>query len=144
MNYELDRNAFATVMAVTWQSFGRNRPERETMRYWFDKLAAHDLSVVSHAFDEWLKTQKELPTVADITSLCRPAAQIYTAIEHKPDVEANRQHSHEVVEYVRDNMKPQTDHKAWARRILDNKLNPNTGRPWAEISIRFAKEALGL
>lgn len=137
MIYETDRDNFASVMHVTWQSCGRNKPDRDTMRYWFDKLIAFDFNVVADAFDKWLITQDELPTVHQIIKLCKPVTPIYTAIERKTDKAANKQHAKELTEFVASKTKPKRDMKAWARKILDN---PSS---FPDISVKLAREAMG-
>ena len=138
MIYETDRDNFASVMHVTWQSCGRNKPDRDTMRYWFDKLIAFDFKVVADAFDKWLMTQDELPTVHQITKLCKPVTPIYSAIERKHDKEANKQHAHKIAKLAHETFKPKRDMKAWAREIIDNP------KAYPDISLRYACEALGV
>ena len=69
MIYPDDSKNFALMMRVTWQTYGRKEIEKETMRYWFNKLISYDFDVVTIAFDNWIKSQRELPTVKDIFDL---------------------------------------------------------------------------
>lgn len=138
MIYEQDRKSFATVMKVTWQSYGRNNLERDTLRYWFDKLTKYELIEVERAFDEWLKSQKELPTVSDILKLCQHKVTIHARLPSPLSKQANAEHAKEVVDYVKDQIKPKRDMKAWAKKILGSPKN------YPDISIRFAKQALNM
>lgn len=138
MIYEQDRNSFATMMKVTWQSYGRNNLDRETMRYWFDKLFNYELFEVEKAFDEWLKSQKELPTVSDILKLCQHKVTIHARLPSPLSKQANAEHAHEVVEYVKENIKPKRDMREWARKIIASPKN------YPDIAVRFAKEALNM
>jgi len=134
--YENDSKQFALMMKVTWQSYGRNGADRETLRYWFDKLIAHDFETVSHAFDEWIKSQKDLPTVSDIIKLCQHKVTIYARLPSPLAHESNERHAAEVVAYVAKNIKPERDYKAWAKKIIANPKN------YPDISFRLATEAL--
>lgn len=136
MIYEADSKQFALMMKVTWQSYGRNGVERETLRYWFDKLIAHEFSVVSNAFDEWIKSQKDLPTVSDIIKLCQHKVTIHARLPSPLAKEANQQYAKEVIDFVAAQPKKQRDFKAWAHKIINS---PNV---YPDISLRLAREAL--
>lgn len=125
-------------MSVTWQSFGRNLPNGKTMHYWFNALSKHDIEEVTRAFDEWIKSQKELPTVADILKLCQHKVTIHARLPSPLSKQANAEYAHEVVEFVQGNVKPRRDYKDWARKIL---ASPK-GRP--DIAINFARQALNI
>jgi hypothetical protein len=136
--YENDSKQFALMMKVTWQSYGRNGLEREALRYWFDKLIGYDFTEVSNAFDQWIKTQKELPTVSEILKLCQHKVTIHARIASPLAVESNKHHADNVVAYVAKNIKPERDKRAWARKILDNPKN------YPDVSFKLATEALNL
>jgi hypothetical protein len=128
------------MMRVTWQSYGRNGVERETLRYWFDKLIAYEFSAVSHAFDEWIKSQKDLPTVNEILKLCQHKVTIYARLPSPLALESNKRHADEVVAYVAKNIKPERDYKQWASDLISGKkISKNP-----EIAIPIAKAALNM
>jgi hypothetical protein len=124
-------------MVTTWQSYGRNKPDSQTMRFWFDKLINYDLRTVADAFDKWLITQKELPTVSEILKLCQPVTPIYNAIAKKTNREANKQYAENVVNFVQENTKKSG--RNWIK-FWEDKLNNPKGQ--SEIVLRFAKDAL--
>ena len=124
------------MMKVTWQSFGRNNLDKDTMRYWFDKLSKHEFLAVENAFDEWIKSQKELPTVSDILKLCQHKVSIHARLPSPLAKEDSRQHSAEVMDYVAKNIKPKRDYRAWARKII---ANP---KAYPDISFKIATEAI--
>jgi hypothetical protein len=136
--YENDSKQFALMMKITWQSYGRNGLERETLRYWFDKLIKHEFNVVSNAFDEWIKSQKDLPTVSDVLKLCQHKVTIHARIASPLAIESNKHHADEIIAYVAKNIKPESDKRAWARKILDNPKN------YPDVSFKMATEALNL
>lgn len=138
MIYDDDHKQFRIMINVVWQSYGRNNPDSETIRYWFDKLDKHDFSVVSNAFDEWLKSQKDLPTVSDILKLCQHKITIHARITSPLALESHKRNADEVVAYVAKNIKPERDKRAWAKRIIANPKNH------IDIAIRYAKEALNM
>jgi hypothetical protein len=137
LNYENDRDQFALMMKVTWQSYGRNGLERETMRYWFDKLINYEFDEVSKAFDLWIKSQKELPTVSDILKLCQHKVTIHARLPSPLSQESNQAHAKEVVQYVAEHIKAPIDRRQWARDLISGKKISN----W-DGAINFAKEAL--
>jgi hypothetical protein len=126
------------MMNVVWQSYGRNHPDSETIRYWFDKLVKHEFNVASNAFDEWLKTQKDLPTVSDILKLCQHKVTIHARIASPLALESYKQHADNVIAYVAKNIKPQSDYRAWIKPILANPKN------YPDISLQYAKEVAGM
>jgi len=134
--YETDRDKFALMMKVTWQSYGRNGLDREALRYWFDKLSKHDFIDVSNAFDEWIKSQKDLPTVSDILKLCQHRVTIYARLPSPLSKQANQGYAKEVVEFVAKQPKQTRDYRAWARKII---TNPSA---YPDISLKLAREAL--
>lgn len=136
MIYEQDAKNFALMMKVTWQSYGRNGLEKDALRYWFDKLSKHEFIKVSNAFDEWLKSQKELPTVSDILKLCQHKVTIHARLPSPLSKQANQEYAKEVVEFVAKQPKVTRDYKAWARKILANPKNH------IDIAVRYAHEAL--
>lgn len=136
MNYDTDAKQFAVMMKITWQSYGRNGLDKETMRYWFDKLSDYEFNAVSHAFDEWLKSQKDLPTVNEIIKLCQHKVTIYARLPSPLSIADNKRHADEVVAFVENNIKPKRDFKGWARNILNNP------KSYPDISLTLAKEAL--
>ena len=72
-----DKKDFALMMRVTWANYGRNEPDKDTMRYWYSKLDRHDFNVVTKAFDDWIDTSKQLPTIKDIQDACKPKPTIF-------------------------------------------------------------------
>lgn len=135
---DTDKKDFASIIRVTWQTYGRNEPDKETMRYWYSKLEKHSISEVGNAFDKWIMHSKQLPTIKDIDDLLKPKESDYKALPKKIDYEAQHAHVVEVKNAIEKMTRPKRDMKLWAHNILENpKFYP-------EISIRFAKEALGM
>lgn len=131
---DTDKKDFASIMRVTWQTFGRNEPDKETMRYWFSKLESNDLKQVGNAFDYWIIHSKQLPTVKDILELLKPKQQDYKALPKPKMTEDQLNQIHDKLSAFTSNKR---DMKAWAKKIIDN---PSM---YPDISLRFAKEALG-
>lgn len=141
MIYENDSKQFALMMKVTWQSYGRNGVDRDTLRYWFDKLVAHEFKDVSNAFDEWIKSQKELPAVSEIIKLCQHKVVIHARLPSPLAIESNKRHADEVVAYVAKNIKPVVDKKQWARDLISGKKiskNPEVALPIARAALNMS------
>ncbi len=126
------------MMKITWQSYGRNGLDKETLRYWFDKLSAYDFDKVSYAFDEWLKSQKDLPTVTDILKLCQHKVTIFARLPSPLTKADNKRHADEVVKYVAEHIQPMKDKKQWARDLISGKKisdNPEKAIPMAKAAL---------
>lgn len=107
------------------------------MRFWFDKLINYDLNTVADAFDKWLISQKELPTVSEILKLCQPNTPIYNAIAKKVDKAANKQYADNVVKFVQQHNNGAS--RDWVKYWEDILREPKVNK---EITIRAAKDAL--
>lgn len=136
--YPDDASDFSTLMDVTWQSLGRNLVDKKTKQYWFGKLQKYPLGTVTEAFDKWLMSNDQLPTIGEITKACIPKADFYKAIGFIPDEEIRKEGVKEIENFVAANIKQSKDRKSWARRILNNPKN------FPSKSVQFAKEALGM
>jgi hypothetical protein len=134
--YETDAKSFASMMKVTWQSCGRNHPDKDTMSYWFNKLSSYDLAAVEKAFDTWLTSQSELPTINEIIKLCQHKVTIHARIASPLAIQDNKRHINEVQTYIAENIKPTKDMRAWAQKILANPKN------YPDISFKIATEAI--
>jgi hypothetical protein len=94
MIYENDAKEFAGIMYVTWANYGKGKPDRDTLRYWFDTLAIYDIDKVGNAFDAWIKKHNDkMPTIKDILDTLKPKPDYMTKLaKPKPDKEVARKH----------------------------------------------------
>jgi hypothetical protein len=76
--------------------------------------------------------------VAYILELLRPQVTIHQRLASPLRVEENKRHIAELKDGIEKMVQPKRDMKDWARKILANPGN------YPDISIRFAKEALGV
>lgn len=134
---EDDKKNFQVMMNIVMANFGRKPLDKEALRFWFGKLEKQDLQAVSHAFDTWIDTQSELPTIHDIALLCKPKVTIHQRLSSPLRLDENRKHMEEVKVQIGKMTKPKTDMKGWARKIM---ANPSA---YPDISFKFAREALG-
>ena len=124
-------------MDVTWQSFHRNAVDKQTKQYWFSKLQHLALGDVERAFDEWIMNAGDkLPTIPDIIKQCKPKQEFMKALPKPKSNEISQAGVEKINNLVTETMKPKTDHKKWARVILENQDK------CADIAVRYAKEAL--
>lgn len=134
-----DKKDFALMIRVTWQSYGRNPPDRETMKFWFEKLSDHSVKVVGNAFDKWIDANADdLPSFKNIADLCKTSPTIFARLPSPLAIADTKRHVEELVEYVAEHVKPTTEYRAWAKKIIANPKN------YPDISLRIAKEAMGL
>lgn len=134
---DTNKKDFALMMRVTWANYGRNEPDKDTLRYWFGKLEAHDFNLVTKAFDDWIMSSKQLPTLKDIQDACKPKPQVYARLPSPLSNKDNQRHVVEVKEAIEKMVNGKRDMKAWAHKII---ANPSA---YPDISYRYAKEALG-
>jgi len=126
------------MIEITWSNYGRNKPQRETMAYWFGKLQKHDFNAVHRAFDNWVDSSRELPTVKDIADMLKPKQQDYKYLPKKIS-ESEFQVVQEKLQVIQEKLvkKPARDWVAYWQAILANPSNHKSN-----ITIRFAEQAL--
>jgi hypothetical protein len=137
MIYPDDAKEFSTLMDVTWQSFGRNYVDKPTKQYWFGKLQKYALGTVANSFDNWIVSSKELPTIENIIKGCIPKDDFVKALPYKNNPEVSKEGLDKIAKVISQTIKPKTDYKDWAKRILANPQN------FPYQSVAYAKEALG-
>jgi hypothetical protein len=133
---DADKLAFKDMIVAVFAIYNKPPPEKEMLRIWFHKLSRFDFSVVAKALDVWTDTPNKLPQPADIIALCKPREDVYFALPSPVNYAENKKHIEELNTFVAKKLKPKTDHKAWAKRIIANPQN------FPEISLKFAKDAL--
>ena len=137
MIYPDDAKEFSTLMDVTWQSLGRNYVDKPTKQYWFSKLQKYALGQVANSFDKWIMTSRELPTLDDIIKGCVVKDDFVKALPYKSNPEVSKEGLDKIAKVISQTIKPKTDYKAWAKRILANPQN------FPASSVQAAKVALG-
>ncbi len=133
---DLDKLAFKDMIVAVFAIYNKPPPEKEMLRIWFHKLSRFDFSVVAKALDVWTDTPNKLPQPADIIALCKPREDVYFALPSPVNYAENKKHIEELNTFVAKKLKPKTDHRAWAKRIIANPQN------FPEISLKYAQEAL--
>lgn len=133
---DLDKLAFKDMIVAVFAIYNKPPPEKEMLRIWFHKLSRFDFSVVAKALDVWTDTPNKLPQPADIIALCKPREDVYFALPSPVNYEENKKHVEELNTFVAKKLKPKTDHRAWAKRIIANPQN------FPEISLKYAQEAM--
>ena len=123
-------------MDVAWQSNHRNPVDKQTKRYWFDKLQHLPMGDLEKAFDHWILHNDELPAIKDIIALCKPQPQFNIALPKPKSNEVSQAAVEKINKLAEEIIKPKTDHKAWARKIIANT------EVCADIAVKMAKEAL--
>ena len=124
------------MMNIVQSNYGRKPLDKDALRYWFGKLEKYSIEDVSKAFDKWIDSQDDLPTVHNILQLMRPVVTIHQRLASPLRIEDNKKHVAELKEGIEKMAAPRRDMRAWAKKILDNPSN------YPDISVRFAKEAL--
>jgi hypothetical protein len=135
---EENKFAFKQMMNLLMETYQKPKPSNEVLRLWFQKLEKHEIEVVCKAFDTWIDTKTFVPTPADIIDLCRHRVTIAPRLASPINLDNNRKHMEQVKREVAKFLEPKEDPKAWAKKIL---ANP---KQYPDISVRFAKEALGV
>lgn len=134
MIYPDDAKQFSIMMDVAWQSNHRNPVDKQTKRYWFDKLQHLTMGDLEKAFDYWILHNDELPSIKDIIALCKPQPQFNIALPKPKNDEVSQAGLERINKLAAEIIKPKTDHKAWAKKIL---ANPEV---CADIAVKMAKE----
>lgn len=129
------KNMLDTVMAL----YGKQSPDKDSIRVWWSKLSKYDFDIVSRAFNNYVEKYKIMPNVASIIDLCKvnPIRDYVPLPKYKSDpnkVQENRNKFNEAM--MKFKAMPKPEPKAWAKKIM---ANPGH---YPELSVRFAKEAL--
>jgi hypothetical protein len=133
-----DKLAFKDMIVAVFAIYNKQAPEKEMLRIWWHKLERFEFSVVSKALDVWTDTPNKLPQPADIIALCKPREDVYFALPSPVNYEENKKHIQELTTFVAKKLKPKTNYRAWATRIIENPKN------FPEISLKYAQEAMTL
>jgi hypothetical protein len=126
------------MMNIVQSNYGRRELDRDALRYWFSKLERFEFADVSKAFDRWIDSKDDLPTVHNILDLLKPDVTIHQRLASPIRIEDNKKHVAELKDKIVSMTKPRVDGRAWARKILDS------DKAYPDIAVRFAKEALGV
>jgi len=120
---ESDKRAFAEMVKAIYIIYSKPQPEKEMLRIWWHKLERFDFNVVGKAFDTWIDKPNRIPQPADIIALCKPAEPVYLALPAPVSYIENKQHIDKLNNFISERLKPKTDYRAWAKRILRNPQN---------------------
>jgi hypothetical protein len=135
---EDQKGQFRDAMNLLMQTYNRAKPDADMLRLWWGKLEKYEIAEVFKAFDVWIDTKTVAPTPAEIIDLCRHRVTIAPRLTSPINLDNNRKHMERVKREVAKFLEPKDDPKAWAKKIL---ANP---KQYPDISVRFAKEALGV
>ena len=133
---DTEKRQFADMINAVFTIYGKPLPEKEMLRIWWHKLERFEFSAVGKAFDVWTDTPNKLPQPADIIALCKPREDVYFALPAPVNSAENRKHMEELNTFVAEALKPKSDYKAWAKRIIASPQN------FPEISLKYAQEAV--
>lgn len=134
---ETDKKAFKDMVNAVFTIYGKPLPEKEMLRIWWHKLERFDFNVVGRAFDKWTDTPNKLPQPADIVQICKPREAEYHALPAPVSYAENKENVNKLNKFIAEKLKPKTNYKHWAERILKN---PNL---FPESSVTAAREVLG-
>ena len=133
---DADKKEFALMMKIVCSNFNHHELDKDTLRYWFAKLEKHDFKIVSKAFDDWIDSNKFMPTVKDILDACKPKPTIFARLPSPLAIAENHRHAAEVKSSIEKMTKGKRDMKDWAHKIIANPKN------YPDISLKLAREAL--
>jgi hypothetical protein len=120
---DTDKKLFWAMMNITMELTNHYPLSKEAIIGWWHKLKYYDLAVIQKAVDEWTDASAKTPTPHDIKNLCKPKAEIYTALPAPNNNGINKVFADNVVKFINEHITPKTDYKAWAKRILANPKN---------------------
>jgi hypothetical protein len=133
---DTDKRPFADMINAVFSIYNKSAPDKEMLRIWWHKLERFEFSVVAKALDVWTDTPNKLPQPADIIALCKPREDVYFALPSPVSYADNKANVEKLNTFVAKALKPKTNYRAWATRIIDNPQN------FPEISLKYAQEAM--
>ena len=95
-----DKKNFAVMMNIVQSNYGRRELDKDSLRYWYSKLERYEFADVMKAFDRWVDTKDNLPTVHNILELLRPQVTIHQRIASPLRIEENKRHIAELRAYM--------------------------------------------
>lgn len=132
---DLNKKDFWVMLNVTMELTNHPPLSKEAVIIWYNQLKQFEFSDVSNAIDSWLKVSSKPPTPKDIIDACKPKQQDFKAL---PRPKMSEEKVNQIHEKLSQFTSPKRDMKSWAKKIIDN---PSM---YPDISLRFAKEALGV
>lgn len=131
---DTDKHAFKEMLNAVFSIYGKPLPEKEMLRIWWHKLERFEFSAVGRAFDHWTDSPNKLPQPADIIQLCKPREAEYHALPAPVSYAENKENVDKLNKFIADKLKPKTNYRSWATRILDNPQN------FPEFAVNAARE----
>jgi hypothetical protein len=131
---DTDKLAFKEMLCAVFTIYGKPLPEKEVLRVWWHKLERYEFSQVGRAFDHWTDSPNKLPQPADIIQLCKPREAEYHALPAPVSYAENKENVDKLNKFIADKLKPKTNYRSWATRILDNPQN------FPEFAVQAARE----
>lgn len=133
---DLDKSKFWDLMNITMELTNKPPLSKESVTAWYSLLSKFEFNVIANAVDVWLKSNSKPPTPHDIIPLCNHKVTIFAKLPSPIAKADNKRHADELLEYVAEKLKPQTDYRAWAKKIIANPKN------YPDISLKYALEAM--
>jgi hypothetical protein len=137
---DAEKTAFWTMLNLTMELCNRPPLSKEAVISYWQVLNIFDMEMVRASLDEWVDGNSKSPTPNDLKELCKAKQKSKVGFSHalpKPKSnEVSQAGVEKINNLVAEAMKPKTDHKKWARVILENP------EKCADIAVKMAKEAL--
>lgn len=141
---DTDKFAFKRMLYTLMELYQKPVPSNDTLRVWFDKLNKYDFQVVSEAIDYFTDHNKHAPNPANILEICQAKTR-FNDFDALPKPKLTQDQINENIRRLREiysKLNPRNDdYKKWAKDILAEVAK---GKKYPDISLRFAKEALGI
>lgn len=136
---EADKPNFKRMMNALMEIYYKPQLSNAALFAWWGKLEKYEFEEVNKAFDTYTNTESRTPPMpADILKICQHKVTIHARLPSPLSKQANAEYAHEVVEFVRDKIKPKRDMREWAKKIIESP------KKYPDIAVRFAKEALNM
>lgn len=133
---DANKKQFWGMLNVAMELTNKPPLTKEAILTWWNLLAKYEYATVENAVSQWVDSSSRPPTPHDIVGLCRPKEAICHALPSKINYADNKVNMDKLNQFVAERIKPKTDYKAWARRIIATPQN------FPEHSLQLAKEAL--
>jgi len=137
---ETDKKQFWPMLNLTMELCNRPPLSKEAIIGYWQVLKDFEMAEVRAALDEWVDANSKSPTPYDLKEICKAKQKSKTgfnvALPKPKNDEISQAGVEKINKLVAEKMKPKEDHKAWAKRILEN---PEV---CADIAVKMAKEAV--
>ena len=139
---DLRKENFDKMLKTTCKQYSKAEMDDNVFNLWYHSLKAFSFDTVSNAMGKWITTSKFMPTISEITRLCRvlESQNQPSQIPHKIDKSRKQEFHEKLNKAISASKLTQKRHpKMWAVKIL---ARHESGNYDSIVGLEMAKEVV--